>query len=982
MIHPSSFENPRAFAGSRAPLRAVVPLWTILLLFACVATTPAQPASTGPGELAGQVSNAVTRASLQGASVELVGTGRTTLTDASGQFSFRNLPAGSYTVAVAYAGLDRVSETVAITSGGRASLNVALTSAVYQLDAFTVTADREGQAASITRQRTAGNIINVVSLDAYGDVADGNLGNFLEKLPGVAIHYNDGDPVGVMFRGAPPSMSMITLDGTQLPAAASGNTGSMGDRAPVIDRTPAEFIKEVEVTKASTPDMDATGLGGAAKLITKSAFDFKQTQVLSFQGSYNLNTYRRSNPWTPSAALTYMRKFGPENRLAVTLSGSYTKVFGARDRVQPNYPATSDMMSGLRFLDDTHTTIRQGGGAKFEYRPDATLSLYADVLLSDFSKDLTRYNHQIQSAGALRVADYSRVSRAQIEAGTAPRDATNQTAGIAPGGTNDLVEWLHTNWINQVAIEPRRNDQIMLAAGGTKRLADWELTGRVTKSYDDYERAFEQMTGRRLGGIGFLIDATRSRETPALRPTYGDADALNQYTANQWVYNKSIYNADEEITTGSLDVKRAFESARTPFQLQGGIKYQKQDRETETWLPSWTYVGTGGVLNVAQFGQAERGYGMRHGFYPAFQLLDFRPANALLNSQPGQFTPVGTSVAVRNPPSVATEEISSAYVMGKVDVRPFTLLGGVRAERTEIAARGAFTQAGVVSTTSREGEYTKYFPSVHVRYAATSNLALRASYSTTMARPGIADIVPTTTVTTSASTGLGAVTQNNTNLGPQYSKNVDVMVEYALAPVGLLSAGVFRKDVAGFILTQRDFVGGGRDNGFDGQFEGYDLITKRNLNHAIIKGYEVSYEQQLRMLPKPFNTLGLYANYTDVRTEGTYDEGAGALAGFVPKTYNGGLTYSLWRLQLRVNFNHTSGYLRAYNAAPASAAWLTSVERVGFNLQYRINGWLTATANLENAFNQAPDEYSLNTNRITVSEIFGSRLTLGVRGRF
>ena len=252
-------------------------------------------------------------------------------------------------------------------------------------------------------------------------------------------------------------------------------------------------------------------------------------------------------------------------------------------------------------------------------------------------------------------------------------------------------------WVKEVT------QTIMLAAGGTKRLADWELTGRVTKSYDDYERAFEQMTGRRLGGIGFLIDATRSRETPALRPTYGDADALNQYTANQWVYNKSIYNADEEITTGSLDVKRAFESARTPFQLQGGIKYQKQDRETETWLPSWTYVGSAGVLNVAQFGQAERGYGMRHGFYPAFQLLDFRPANALLNSQPGQFTPVGTSVAVRNPPSAATEEISSAYVMGKVDVRPFSLLGGVRAERTEIAARGAFTRAGGVSTTSREG---------------------------------------------------------------------------------------------------------------------------------------------------------------------------------------------------------------------------------------------------------------------------------------
>lgn len=89
-----------------------------------------------------------------------------------------------------------------------------------------------------------------------------------------------------MLRGSPPDMSMITMDGTQLTAAASGNTVTGNGRAPVIDRTPAEFIKEVEVTKASTPDMDATGLGGSVKLITKSAFDFKQPRLTTFQAGY------------------------------------------------------------------------------------------------------------------------------------------------------------------------------------------------------------------------------------------------------------------------------------------------------------------------------------------------------------------------------------------------------------------------------------------------------------------------------------------------------------------------------------------------------------------------------------------------------------------------------------------------------------------------------------------------------------------------
>src|SRR5204863_45082 len=76
-----------------------------------------------------------------------------------------------------------------------------------------------------------------------------------------------------------------------------------------------------------------------------------------------------------------------------------------------------------------------------------------------------------------------------------------------------------------------------------------------------------------------------------------------------------------------------------------------------------------------------------------------------------------------------------------------TVLAGVRGERAEDDTTGNVTNAGVVRQTIREGDYTKFFPSVHGRYAITPGLHARLSYSTTMNRPAIADLIPTTTVT-------------------------------------------------------------------------------------------------------------------------------------------------------------------------------------------------------------------------------------------
>ncbi len=944
------------------------------------------------GELAGDVSHGVTHASLEGATIELSGTARKALADASGRFVFPRLLPGEYRAVASYPGLDPETKTVRVTGGSSTDVSFVLTSAVYQLDAFNVTADREGNAASLTRQRNAGNIISVVSLDAYGDVADGNLGNFLQKLPGVATQLADGDIVGVMLRGAPPGMSMISLDGTQMSAAGSRDSIPGSDRAPVIDRLPAEFIKEVEITKASTPDMDATGLGGAAKLVTKSAFDFKERQVFTYQWSYIRNTYRDEYPWTPSGSATLMRKFGPGDRLAVTLSGSYNDSFVGRDRIQMAKNNVEGFSTNFRMLDDIYHVIRRGGGSKLEFRPDQDSSLYFDTLYSRYTRDNTRRDQQATSSASTRMADYQVVSRAAIERGTVPRTSTNQTAGMAPGASTSVVELLNANFLSTSSTEARQNPQWTYAAGGKKRWGNTEVSARATHSIDKFNKISPIFAARLNGGSGFLIDQSRSQARPRFEQTYGP-DLGNFAPYVQWQHTQSISIARERITTGAVDVKHDIDRLRFPIQIKGGFKYQRQSRSTDIYRPIWNYVGADGVFgrntgtgvnddNLQQFQQPSR-YALFNGLYPAIPQINYDAMHDLFQTNPEYFQPSGTSVAVHPLPNRAEEEVAAAYAMGRVEIGRLTALGGLRVEETSVKATGAAMQGANVSMVSKSGSYTKPFPSVHLRYEPRRNVALRASYSTTMARPNVSDITPTTTIVSSSSTASpGTITQGNANLGPQTSRNYDLMLECYLNPVGVLSAGVYRKDIRGFIASERSVVGSGSDNGFNGDFVGYDFVTKMNLSAAKMEGFEIAYDQQLRMLPRPFNTLAVFANYTHVRTTGTYEEGASALPSFVPEVYNGGLSYGFWRFQVRVSYNHTGAFLFSYNANPLNQAYQSEGDSISVNLQGKITPWLNASVNIENLRNKWPGQYVGDASKVTIAEVYGTRVSVGVRGRF
>src|SRR5688500_3676128 len=150
----------------------------------------------GVGTIEGRAVNSRTGEYLANARVTVENTPLETFTDSDGHFRLTNVPVGTARVTAFYTGLPPLTTTLNVTAGQIVRHDIALAAVdgrpdpgVVKLDEFRVETSREMDAAAlaINEQRFASNIKNVVSTDEFGNVAEGNVAEFLKFLPGVTI---------------------------------------------------------------------------------------------------------------------------------------------------------------------------------------------------------------------------------------------------------------------------------------------------------------------------------------------------------------------------------------------------------------------------------------------------------------------------------------------------------------------------------------------------------------------------------------------------------------------------------------------------------------------------------------------------------------------------------------------------------------------------------------------------------------------------
>ena len=968
----------------------------LLLLTAILGAGPALRAADG-GTVAGVVSSLNTRNFLEGAVVEVPALNRRVLTDRNGRFTLTELPAGETTVRVSYIGFTPQSRTVSVVPGRVAQLEFEVGGEVLQMAQFVVQTEREGQALALTSQRNAGNLKNVVALDAFGNLPNLSAGELASRLPGVVpLLDNEDNITGVAIRGSAPGMNRVMVDGDVI-----ANSGGYNRTFQMHSMTGAMF-EELELIKGQTPDRSADSLGGAVNLKTRSPLSMKEKRRMSYSfaarwASPLFDDYtpvRRAHPVHPLLNVAYQEVFsvlGGERNLGLAVNAFYSENVNTPDQLILDYENTA---ADRAYVWDYRTLTRFGG------RRQASLNLKAEYRLAEHTKLLA--NAIYNDANEAFNREFS--TRAFSNQTVAALDASGQPTGtgaILPNYTNS-----ETN-VRAVAGSTFELASVMQSFFNRTRLASLGAEHRFDRWDIDYNGSFSRAHANlghgddgsggslvmRVTPIGWRLD-TRDRERPVFTQTAGPSiyDVASYRTAVQDTLRNS--DRDVDIWTARLDVTHR-PGLALPLTFKGGAYYRDHTVEERARNRRWSYTNLQPLpAGTPQRTAFEEQYGVDLPFVDASnirgQLDDPRlwvEDDYFRASQPFS---LGTK---------GNEEITAGYVMAQGRWDRLAATAGVRTERTDVTGSGFVrvtpaTAAQIPDPVARanydwnhpvrnRGRYTRSFPSVHAVYDLTPEVKARASWSTSFGRPDFSNLVPTATINEAQ----GLVTISNPALGPQYATNVDAAIEYYFKPAGLLSVGYFNKRIEDYILTTDvGIVGPGADNGFDGSYSGYTLRSSTNAGGARIQGWEFDYRQQLTFLPGLLRGLTASANFTYLTTKGdfggTTTRRTGEVAGFIPKTANLSLTYKYRRFGARLLASYTGKYLGTDAAAEQRKVYRDARKIVNVGVSYELRPALNLFCDVTNLFDEPQRTYRGYLTRLERIVSNGPAMNLGVSGRF
>jgi iron complex outermembrane receptor protein len=604
------------------------PLPFPLVLGFLLAGLPLDAQTAATGTITGHVYNPVTKEFVRNAEVRLEGTNQIDYTENDGSFQFANVPAGSATLTVNFTGYNSVRETFAVTAGQPVvrEINLSSTAAaapagrdgVVKLDAFTVSSEREGNSKAIMAQRRNMNITTSVSSDIFGDVTDGNVGEFLKYLPGVDLDYVESEPRGPRLGGMDGQYVGVAMDGMRTASADANRGGGSASRATSFEGFSITSIDSIEINRTASPENDADSPAGTINMKTKRAFD-RKGRTIGYNLSANFNgeefTFKKTDgprdkkdaKWKPNWQFDYAesffdRKFGV--LFSASRSQSYTEQIVASN---VDYNLTANPAVG----DTRPMVIRQlsfGDGPKY-IRKDALL------LTADW-KATARLTLSLNLSYSYFDGEFWNRSFTWVAANS-NANVNNGRSTVGGDGINTIIATrAATGTVNNVA-------NLNIGGGGAAKLTytrqfaprfEYRLRTLVVdgalamsksrNNYEALERGFGGQTETGSIASGFIATRPHDRSWEwTIRQTSGpDWYNLRNFTSTSTRDGGTrISNRGEEWVTekwtGTLNARWAVPFLeKFPTTVKFGGKWDEETRNNQNlndWA-IWSYIGPGG----------------------------------------------------------------------------------------------------------------------------------------------------------------------------------------------------------------------------------------------------------------------------------------------------------------------------------------------------------------------------------------------------
>ncbi len=1003
--------------------------------------TPASAQSSEAGVVTGRVFNERTGEYVRNAEISIAGSPVTATSGNGGYYRIANVPAGPVELVVNFAGYPASRASVSVEGGRTSTLDIVIGASgpgrpgaedTIVLSEFEISSELEGNAKQIMNQRASMDLGRSIASDVFGDVTEGNVGEFLKYLPGIEMEYVEADTRGPRLGGLNPEYTGVSVDGMKSASAdgfmqyggtENGGTG-LGGRSFSFEQVSINSIESIEISRVTPPNLDADAPAGTINLKTKRAFDRKKRQIKwSLSGGFNSEEFTlnrttgpgdsgRTHKVKPSLAFNFADSFF-DNRFGVLLGVSVSNLYNEQYRAQHLYnrtPTATDtrpqVLTQLTIKDGPKWTNRTTYTGTFDYKASDSLRFGLNLIFNQYEANFWNRNVIFQAAANGTGATNGR----QFVGGDGV--TTFNTTTAAPGNrfvntTGGSVTKITDGYNISPNFEWRRGN--LLVEG---RLA-------TSRSENSYGSLRERRAG--FGQVNNLnnIQFTASRPGPTSGEwtvvQTGGADWANLANFTNPRITDDVRIVNDEVNAATLDFTYNLDT-RNPVVLRAGAKFREQRTNTDrkSGISNWSYIGPGGgttgswAAYPSDFIHDPATLGVRYqsisgGGAPPY--ADTTALGRLFHSNPEFFV---QNISATNYFNAAfgdvrrfKEDVPAVYVMANGKFGPVTVQGGLRWEDTEtrsrefdprtaseVVAAGFAVDGNGRATTipgldyqylskpkiDRKGDYDRLFPSLSMKYKLGENLIFDLGAGHTIRRPEVTRLVGVARFDEINE----LIRTSNSGLLPEFADRVAGSAAYYFGGTNNLSLTLAHTEIEN-LFVETDFDIGDpavAGLGFDPvEFAGYTVRTIGNSPDSTqFRSLELAYRHYLDFLPDPIRGTSVFLNYTRTYTDKR-------VQGVTPHVVSAGFD---WRYR-KFGFGLKGIWVDDAPWTGVTGRFRESNVKLDGSVDYRFSSRLTAFVQARNITNEDHHIYEAIGGNIPVTwrrENYGSNWVFGLRGEF
>ncbi|WGM30574.1 TonB-dependent receptor [Brevundimonas sp. NIBR11] len=732
--------------------------------------------------------------------------------------------------------------------------------AADQVDEIVVTGFRRAQANAIAAKRDEVSITDGISADGLGRFPDLNVGEALQRVPGVQLNREaEGRNATINLRGLPGEYSRLTLNGVAFAEPILRESAPLG-------AFNSDIFSGISVNKSPLADAQSGGLSGNVDLQIGGAL--ARTDGGATKVAYEYNELGETG--SPAATVSYNHHFSDDFAVFGVLA--YREENFRRDSIlfnsyaafTPAQAQANAALLGTYYARSTDCPSCTGTTSTAGVLYDAQHRQYVRLNEGDLTTGAVGAEWRVSNEGKIGITGFysnrdlpntaqyllitSNNLTSRLTANTAPTrlddgryvvedfsfsnpDMTSSSRAFSQHqqvyGVNLTGDWENDDWrIHGIAaLSKAENDSIETSVDfqTLQTVAGNGVSGRLVTGGDDIDRHIQILTPNPVfttAGINTGVWGGISNSGAF----FDNANAALR--RNRFNFQGTQTFGTNELFASRVDVERTLDFGIISA-LQGGIGYETSEFTAEGYrimafgIPIQNV--TPDFLISAPFAGDFMG---GHGGAPTqnWQIVDLNRAISALRPVTvypgGALSPSGYNINYANNAYQLDNftnrtDILSGYGQVKYDfdLGNIRLRGnaGLRYEQAtnEIDALTRVTLTGVIGAPgdfrqrTYSQDYDKWLPSFILLADVTEDIVVRAAAYKSYVRPQPLQFSPSTVVS-APTNGVYSVTLGNPNLQPYEADSFDISAEWYNRADSIISLAGFQKEITGLIATITD----------------------------------------------------------------------------------------------------------------------------------------------------------------------------------